>query len=188
MNKMKLIFYTIALVSCLAFTTFGQKSIRNIDFNNFTYDVPCGTSQSISFTVKNGIYSVSLLDHTTRNNTFKILGVGFGDVNSDGRLDGIVFASCHLGISKTPIQYRTEGFVYTLKNNKPFLLSRLEGDNNSFNTVKNISMENGILTIVRRSDYQKSERNVLPNDDYFRVSYKWDGVKMRRISAERMKQ
>ena len=112
----------------LASSTLAQADVRKVDFKNFTYKLSCGSADKVSpVTVKNGEFS-GIKDSIADGDVkvyLKITDVVFGDINGDRKDEAIVLYSCGSGASYVYIW----GLIFTVKNNKPVLLTEIEGGN-----------------------------------------------------------
>lgn len=150
-----------------------QSEIRRIDFNNFTYQVFCGDSQSdgktTKITIKDGKYEGSGDDFP---NYFEAGADAYGDLDGDGREEAAVSSLCNTGGTG---QF-SEGYVYTLKNGKPFLLAHFEGGDRGFGGLQSARIKNGFL-FVERSD---GEANCCA-DYSLTTKYRWNGEKLVEV-------
>lgn len=133
----------------------AQKSIRQVDFQNFTYRVLCGVEdakdatriKTIGGTIKNaklvdGIYQ--WIDEKLPM-YFDIHKPIYGDLTGDGKEEAVIKAECNNGGTGQP----TEGFIYTLKAGKPFLLARLESGDRGHYGIVEIKIRNKNLIVTR---------------------------------------
>jgi hypothetical protein len=166
-----LIFLTFAI------TALAQSDIRKIDFNNFTYAPFCGGEDAKQITVRNSEFSEEKqMDGYTERLFFKVFSVTNGDLNGDGRDEAFVLTLCNNGEAS----YFSEGFVFTLKNDKPVLLTRIEGGDRASGGLRSAKIEKGNLVVER---YALGElENVCCPEFYIATSYKWNGKELMQTS------
>ncbi|HSK72277.1 MAG TPA: hypothetical protein VK892_11310 [Pyrinomonadaceae bacterium] len=127
-----------------------QDEIRKIDFKNFTYEPFCAgvDDEAMKVAVKNGEFSEEKeADGFTERFYFNVFDVGYGDLTGDNRAEAIVLTVCNTGGTGN----FSEGFVYTMKDGKPSLLTRIEGGDRAYGGLRSAKVENGTL-IVDRND------------------------------------
>lgn len=119
--------------------------IRKVDFKNFTYKLSCGSADKVSpVTVKKGEYR-GYKDSVGDTVYLKITDVIFGDINGDQKDEAIVLYSCGSGASYVYIW----GLIFTIKNNKPLLLSEIEGGNKGDGGFHKVKIINSLLVVER---------------------------------------
>jgi hypothetical protein len=129
----------------LAVAVSAQSDIRRIDFKNFTYKVSCGGADKVSaIAVRGGEYS-GVKDSLNVKVYLKITDVIFGDINNDRKDEAVVLYSCGSGASYVYIR----GLVFTIKNNKPILLTELEGGNKGDGGFHTVKISNNLLVVER---------------------------------------
>lgn len=122
---MKSLFALLLALVWLPLTVGAQSNVRKVDFKNFTHSVSCGDADTVSkVRVKNGKYEgvKNSLGDKVYLNVYKVL---YGDLNGDKKDEAVVLYSCGSGTSY--VYFR--GLIYTTRNNKPVLLTNLEGGN-----------------------------------------------------------
>lgn len=146
-----------------------QGEIRKVDFKNFTYEPFCAGEEKTKVTVKKGEFSQEKTDEQLY---FDVRDITYGDVNGDKDEDAIIVTNCNTGGTG---QF-TEGFVYTMKNGKPELLTRIEGGDRAYGGLISAKVE-GNLLVVDRNDVSEDSGACCPE---FAVTtrYKWDGSKL----------
>ncbi len=156
-----------------------DKSIRKIDFKNFSYEPFCAGDEITKVTVKNGEYSKETKeeDYTDRF-YFNIFDVTYGDVDADNKEDAIILSNCNTGGTG---QF-SEGFVYTLKAGKPALLARFEGGDRAYGGLRGAKVENGLL-VVERNDVGEAGGACCPEFS-ITTKYKWNGKELQTSGAE----
>ncbi len=157
----------------------ADKSIRKIDFKNFTYEPYCAGEEVMKVTVKNGEFSKETkeADFTDRF-YFNVEEPTYGDINGDNGEEAIVLSVCNTGGTG---QF-SEGFVFTMKNGKPELLSRIEGGDRAYGGLRSAKVENGFVN-VERNDVGEDGGACCPQF-YVTTKYKWDGGKLAKWGAE----
>ncbi|MBV9215214.1 MAG: hypothetical protein JO053_03475 [Acidobacteria bacterium] len=126
---------------------FAQADIRNVDFNNFTYLPSCageeGTAQQ-KVTVKNGEFSSEKkMDDYVDRFYFKVYNIIYGDVTGDKKDDAVMLSVCNTGGTGN----FTEGFVYSLRGDKPVLVARIPGGDRADGGLRAVTIENGLIVI-----------------------------------------
>src|SRR5207237_10648450 len=103
----KVIIYAIFVLAC-SVSAFAQTSIRQIDFNNFTYKTFCGNEDQKNIAVKGGEFfeEKNYGDNATRIH-FKIFSTTYGDLNNDGKEEAFVLSLCN----SCGEAYFSEGYV-----------------------------------------------------------------------------
>lgn len=152
-----------------------QRAIRLVDFENFTYHAYCegppsDGDETTAVTVKNGKYETNSDDDFPRY--FEIAVDAYGDLDGDGKEEAAVSSLCNTGGTG---QF-TEGYIYTMKNGKPVLLTRFEGGDRGFGGLQTVNIKNGFL-FVERND---GEANCCA-DKTLTTKYRWDGKKMVEV-------
>lgn len=127
--------------------TFNQ-DIRKVDFKNFTYEPDCAYDDNKRITVKNAEYTYEKpADGYTDRFYFKVFEISYGDLNSDNSEEAIVLTVCNTGGTGN----FTEGFIYSLKDGKPVLYTKLPGGDRAEGGLRTARVENGQL-IVESND------------------------------------
>lgn len=139
----------LALALTATISAFAQTSIRDVDFNNFTYEPEfCGGEDRRKLTVKNGEFSEEKeVDGYTDRTYFSVFGVTYGDLDKDGREEAVVASICNTGGTGN----FTEAYVYTMKGGEPSLVVTLEGGDRAYGGIREIRIENGEM-IVETND------------------------------------
>jgi hypothetical protein len=175
---MKKVILAVIFLLSLSALTFAQNNIRQIDFNNFTYQTFCADEDLRQIPVKNSEF---LQESQTEDNAtrlyFKVFSVSHGDLNGDGKEEAFVMTLCNRG-SET---YLSEGFVFTLKNGKPMLVTRIEGGDRAHGGLRSAKIEKGIFIVER---YAAGEANNVCCPEYIiETSYKWNGTELVTIGV-----
>jgi len=127
--------------------TFNQ-DIREVDFKNFTYEPDCAYDENKKITVKNAEYSYEKpADGYTDRFYFKVFEISYGDLNADNSEEAIVLTVCNTGGTGN----FTEGFIYSLKDGKPALYTKIPGGDRAEGGLRTSRVENGQL-IVESND------------------------------------
>jgi hypothetical protein len=133
--------------------------IRKVDFKNFTYKAYCGGEQTneadtIEIPVKKGeLENVKLKgdtyerDNESLPNYFEVDSVKYGDITGDGKDEAVIRTLCNTGGTG---QF-SEGFVYTMKNGKPALLTRVEGGDRGYGGLQDIRVEKGLVVVEQNN-------------------------------------
>jgi len=135
---------------CVAYV---KTSIRELNFNNFNYDIESTFCSEIleksSILLKSGEYG------NYRNFWFSIdeNRTIYGDITCDGREEAVVLTMCG-GMHATEQPY-----IYTIKNGQVILLAKLQSSNRAMGgytrsglcrgCINGFEINNGILTVER---------------------------------------
>jgi hypothetical protein len=93
--------------------------------------------------VKNGTYESKGNDFTA---TFLVTDVVYGDLNGDGMDEAVVLTTCNA----VGHMWWDEGFIYTMRNGKPVMLLRIEGDGDRANSgMRDARISDGLLLVER---------------------------------------
>ena len=155
----KFLFLSLFFI-CSSAAAFAQMNIRQVDFNNFTYEPTCTGNESDEpygkITVKNGkidnIKTIDGVDEPINDNLpnyFEISDIIYGDLNSDGGQEAVITSFCNTGGTG---QF-SEGYIYTLKDGKPVLMTRIGGGDRGFGGLVKIKIVKGLL-VVEQNDPQ----------------------------------
>jgi hypothetical protein len=163
-----------------------QISIRNADFNNFTYPWPKGyidpdePSQTV-FTLRDGELP------ETRDKEGRVNGMGvslaeiiYGDATGDGSEEAIIDLSILSGGSALPhIVY-----IYTLRNGRPLLLWTLSMGDRADEGLRRAYAENAKLVV---ESYSPIDSRGACCPKYFdRTHYVWRANRFRQESKEKL--
>ncbi len=151
----------------------SQTDIRKVDFKNFTFQPYCAGDQTQNVKVKNGEFSEeNEKDGYTDRFFFSASVDGYSDVNGDGKDEAIIESICNTGGTGN----FSEGFIYTIKNGKPFLLDRISGGDRAYGGIIEIKVNNGILTVERND---AGENGAACCAEFaVKNEYKWNGKKL----------
>jgi hypothetical protein len=162
-----------------------DKAIRKVDFKNFTYEPFCAGEESEKVTVKNGEYSKEtkekdsdFVDHFY----FNVFDITYGDVDGDNSEDAIVLSVCNTGGTGN----FSEGFVFTMKNGKASLLTRIEGGDRAYGGLRSAKVESG-LVVVEANDVGEAGGACCP-EFVVTTKYKWDGKALKKSGTESRKE
>ena len=170
---MKNIILSVLFTAFFCLSLNAQTNIRQIDFNNFTYEPLCASDDVKKVTVKEGeFFEEKQLEDFIDRFYFKAFSVAYGDLNGDGNDEAVVLAVCNMGGTGN----FSEGFVYELKNRKPRLLTRIEGGDRAYGGLREARVENGLL-VVESNDASETGGSCCPE---FAVTnrYKLSGGKL----------
>ena len=160
--------FQIVLFLTIAFagSTFAQTGIRDVDFDNFTYQSSCGEMEPQSLTVTKGILFEEKITtppvqennaENTKENVmvppakiverkyFKPYEKIYGDLNGDAINEAIILTTC----SKGGVESYTEGFIYGMKDGNAELLTKIEGGDRALGGLRSVKIENGVIVVER---------------------------------------
>ena len=121
-----------------------NQDIRKVDFKNFTYEPGCAYDDNKKITVKNGDYSYEKpADGYTDRFDFKVFEVSYGDINGDNSEEAVILTVCNTGGTGN----FTEGFIYTLKDGKPALFTKIPGGDRAEGGLRTAKVDSGQLII-----------------------------------------
>lgn len=165
---MKNIFLVLLFCGILGIgTSFGQTTIRETDFRNFTFQPMCGAGQSRSITVRKGLFysETSTPGVATKRipnpppvverSYFRPYQYIFADLDNDGLEEAVILSLCATGGSGN----FTEGYIYGMNGQTASLRARIEGGDRAFGGIRQIKLINrpntsgqsGLLIVVERS-------------------------------------
>ncbi|MFN0121721.1 MAG: hypothetical protein ACKV2V_14605 [Blastocatellia bacterium] len=126
--------------------TSSKPDIRKIDFMNYTWRPDClpddKTGKPMTIRTKDGEYTTGT---DTDRTYFKILGVAYGDLNSDGIEEAVVRTLCNTGGTG---QF-TDGILFTMRRGRPEQLTTLGMGDRADGGIHDVSIENGHLRVLR---------------------------------------
>ena len=135
-----------------------DQAIRKVDFKNFTYEPDCVGDQKTKVTVKNGEFSSEKqMDGYVDRFYFEVREVSFGDLNGDNSEEAAVLTVCNTGGTGN----FSEGFIYTLKDGKPVLLTTVPGGDRAYGGLRTMKVDNGQL-VVESNDPGKNGASCCP--------------------------
>lgn len=156
----------------------AQGDIRRVDFNNFTHKPFCGGEEPRDVTVKSSEFSEQReTEDSTERSYFKVFSVSYGDLNADGKDEAFVLSLCNAGGDT----FISEGFVYTLKDGKPVLMTRIEGGDRGHGGLRSAKLEKGIF-IVERYAVDGTSDACCP-EFFISMNYKWNGREFVEIDV-----
>lgn len=133
-----LIFLTIIFLSV---DVSAQTDVHKVDFNNFTYRAFCGDDEEASdIKVSGGKIEEKSGDNYLR---FDVQSIDYGDLNGDGKDEAVIITVCNTGGTG---QF-SEGYIYSIKNNKPVLTGRIAGGDRAGGGLVSAKIENGLLVV-----------------------------------------
>lgn len=148
----------------------AQGDIRRIDFNNFTYQPYCGGEEPRDVSIKNTEFSGEKQTEDSADRFyFKAFSISYGDLNGDGSDEAFVLTLCNAGTNN----YLSEGFVYTLRNGKPVLMTRIEGGDRGHGGLRSVKLEKGIVVIERYA--VDGTGDACCPEFIVSMNYKWNG-------------
>ena len=132
------------LLSCSSLAIRAESDIHSVDFKNFTYSAYCAGDQPEKISVKNGEYSKETqMDGYVDRIYFNVFGISYGDLNGDGSDEAVILSVCNTGGTGN----FSEGYIYSQKAGKPFLLTHIPGGDRAYGGLRSAKVENGILTV-----------------------------------------
>lgn len=121
-----------------------DRQIRKIDFKNFTYQPSCTYEDKKSITVKNGEFtSEKQEDGYVDRFYFNVTSVTYGDLSADNSEEAVVLTVCNTGGTGN----FSEGFIYTLKGEKPVLFATIPGGDRADGGLRSARVDNGQLVV-----------------------------------------
>lgn len=140
---MRLTLLTGLIILCCV-SIFGQRSVREVDFKNFTFVPYCTGETPENVTVKNGEFSEEKPeDGYVDRFYFKVYDASFGDLNGDGREEAVILSVCNTGGTGN----FTEGFIFGIGGGKPRLLARIPGGDRAYGGLRTARVEKGLLVV-----------------------------------------
>jgi hypothetical protein len=125
------------------------RSIRDIDFRNFSYpSLPTGKCSMSSVRVRNGKYG-SLKNFSPGRDpeggcwAVDVAPIGYGDVTGDGREEALVVLYAEVGGTESS----NDVFIYALKNGKPTLLWKFATGDRADGGLRRLYAEKGQLVV-----------------------------------------
>jgi len=121
-----------------------DQSVRKVDFKNFTYEPECAYDDNKKITVKNGEYSYEKpANGYTDRFYFNVFETSYGDLNGDNSEEAIVLTTCNTGGTGN----FTQGFIYTMKDGKPVLFTKVPGGDRAEGGLRTTRVDNGQLVV-----------------------------------------
>ncbi|MBS1792663.1 MAG: hypothetical protein JSS81_02345 [Acidobacteria bacterium] len=149
--------------------------IRKTDFKNYTYEPSCAYDDPKKITVKKGEYT---RDKGDDKMFFSVESVNYGDLTGDKIEEAVVVTVCNTGGTGN----FSEGFIYTLKDGKPELLSRIEGGDRADGGIRSAKVENGLL-VVDRNDPGKNGGACCP-EAAIKSKYRLEGKTLKQVGGD----
>lgn len=142
MKKAVLIFGFLFLIS--ASSTFAQTGIRKVNFRNFTYKPLCVAEKPFAISVKNGKFLQKEESGSIENYLhFWVQSINYGDLDGDKKDEAVIITVCHTGGTGK----FSEGYIYSIKNNKPVLKGRIAGGDRASGGLVSAKIEKGLLIV-----------------------------------------
>ena len=121
-----------------------DQQIRKVDFKNFTYQPGCTYEDKKNITVKNGEFSSEKQeDGYVDRFYFNVVSVAYGDLNGDNSEEAVVLTVCNTGGTGN----FSEGFVYTMKGDKPIPFATIPGGDRADGGLRSARVDNGQLVV-----------------------------------------
>jgi hypothetical protein len=126
-------------------SVFAQRSVREVDFKNFTYAPYCVGETPENITVKNGEFSEEKQeDGYVDRFYFRVYDAVFGDLNGDARDEAVIISVCNTGGTGN----FSEGFIFGLPaGGKPVLLARIPGGDRAYGGLRTAIVDKGVLVV-----------------------------------------
>lgn len=122
----------------------AQKTIRQVDFRNFTFEPYCTGETPDKIIVKNGEFSEEKHeDGYVDRFYFKIFAIEYGDLNGDRMEEAVLLSVCNTGGTGN----FTEGFIFGMNGDKPRLLARIPGGDRAYGGLRSAKVEKGLLVV-----------------------------------------
>lgn len=173
MFKKQIFGIVFVLLLLFAATVYAQDDIRKIDFKNFTYVIGNLSGENkMKVTVKNGEFFRNKEDDKLY---FSVQSVEYGDINGDGQDEAIVTTVYNSGGTGN----FSDGFVFTLKNGKPIVLTGFEGGDRAYGGLVSAKVSNGILVVERNSPGEFGGSCCAEFIETTR--YRWNGKQLAQI-------
>jgi hypothetical protein len=171
--KKQIIAVVFGLMLLFAATANAQNEIRRVDFKNFTYVLgDLSGENKMKVTVKNGEF---FRDKEDDKLYFSVQGVEYGDINGDGNEEAIVWTVYNSGGTGN----FSDGFVFTLKNGKPIVLTGFEGGDRAEGGLVSAKVSDGILFVERNSPGEFGGACCPQVIETTR--YKWNGKRLAQV-------
>ncbi|REJ78121.1 MAG: hypothetical protein DWQ47_17400 [Acidobacteria bacterium] len=139
--------YAAVLLALLlgSYAISAQGSIRDVDFQNFTYEVEfCRNELTDKITVTNGNFSEEKeVDGYTERRYFEVYGEVFGDLTGDGAEEAVVLSICNTGGTGN----FSEAYIFSMSEGEPVLRLTIEGGDRAYGGLREARIEKGILII-----------------------------------------
>lgn len=143
----------VAFVVCALCSISGSSqvtaagNIHRVDFRNFTYAPTClnldGSEKPETVKAVNGSFKKEDSDGYEVN--FRVTSVVYGDLTGDGMDEAVVQTTCKAG----SFGWFDDGFIYTMRNGKPFLISPIQGGDRANGGIRAVRIEGGRLLVER---------------------------------------
>lgn len=139
---MKIFCSALFAIFAISICVSAQTNIHKFDFENFTYSsVFCGDEgKPTDIKVLNGRFEKKSGDEYLR---LEVQSVNYGDLSGDGKDEAVIITVCNTGGTG---QF-SEGYIYSIKNNKPALTGRIAGGDRAGGGLVSAKIENGLLVV-----------------------------------------
>ncbi|MBS1795650.1 MAG: hypothetical protein JSS81_17475 [Acidobacteria bacterium] len=142
MNNFLKIFFVLAVFGALPAA--AQTSGRRIDFKNFTFPALCGEAEPADYRIVKGQWIKPSDDADSGlYSDFRVQSVAYGDLDGDGREEAVVITACRPGGTGS----FTEGYVYSIRNNRPRLVGRIAGGDRAEGGLVSAKVVGGRLVV-----------------------------------------
>ncbi len=148
----------------------GAGDIHRVDFQNFTYRPSCAYEKPRAVRTRNGNYTRNRGDDKI---FFDVRSVTYGDLTGDGRDEAVVLTNCNTGGTG---QF-SEGFIFTMRNGRPVLLTRIAGGDRAFGGLASAKVERGLLIVETYAPEEPGMGACCPK--YIETTrYHWNGRRL----------
>jgi len=166
----QLVLVLASQVACFA-QTHPTNDIRNVDFQNFTYE---SDDQILRIRAGRGTYR----GHGNEVFSYRVerLSVAYGDLTSDGKEEAAMTFYYTGGGSGT----FSKGFLFSLREGRLALLTTFEGGDRGDGGISEVSIEAGVLRVRRNEPERMNNVPVgLCCPKYLiGTDYRWDGKRL----------
>lgn len=126
----------------------AQKSIRDVDFKNFTYEVSCVGEDKRKVTVKDGEFSeIKEVDGYPDRFFYGVSEPNYGDIDGDGAEEAVLISICNTGGTGN----FSVGHVFGMKNGKAEEIATIAGGDRAYGGLREIKIENGLI-VIKQND------------------------------------
>jgi hypothetical protein len=151
------------------------KSIRDVDFFNFTYS----EDGSEGFYVKDGSFTAEIDDGKSLFilTTYEIVSISFGDLTGDGKEEAAISSIENTNLSTGRF---SGGYVYTIKEGKPEMMYKIAMGDRAWGGIYKLEIKDGLY-------YESRYDGLLGSSDYeyiIKIGYKWNGKEFIKKTCE----
>jgi hypothetical protein len=152
------------------------KNIRQVDFQNFTYQV---NDETLRVSNGRGVYASN--GQETFSYSIEKVAVAYGDLTGDGTDE----AAVTLYYTGGGTGAFSKGFVFTLRAGHLFLLTTFAGGDRADGGIREVQIKDGLLWVQRNEPERLQDAPVgLCCPKYIITTrYKWDGRTLNQVGA-----